>query len=236
VWLETSALPDNLRLYLELFLEVVFELPVRQDDGSLWDHGEVSTRPQRRRKARKGDGPCRWQPFAQVDGNLIPLLESRSVWDPRPLSRAVERNPYCCGVYRPTQAAVSDPDLRLWSSAPLPRVDRLVLGHGRWCVTCQRTRYTTVRRWGPAPRASTAACGGRPPPCHSRCEPVTPRHPPRFFERRPGMDRPALPGLQRAAATRSGVVRWVDSGVHSRGFTSAFWRRRAVASPAGGRG
>lgn len=41
VWLETSSLPDNLRPYLELFLEVLFELPVRQDDGTLWTHEEV---------------------------------------------------------------------------------------------------------------------------------------------------------------------------------------------------
>lgn len=43
VWLETSSLPDNLRPYLELFLEVVFELPVRQDDGTLWTHEEVGS-------------------------------------------------------------------------------------------------------------------------------------------------------------------------------------------------
>lgn len=42
MWLETSCLPDNLRVYLELLLEVIFELPVRQDDGSVWSHEEVS--------------------------------------------------------------------------------------------------------------------------------------------------------------------------------------------------
>jgi len=41
-WLETSALPDHLRPLLELWLEVLFELPVRQEDGSLWTSEEVT--------------------------------------------------------------------------------------------------------------------------------------------------------------------------------------------------
>ncbi len=42
VWLETSALPDHLRPLLELWLEVLFELPIRQEDGTLWSSEEVA--------------------------------------------------------------------------------------------------------------------------------------------------------------------------------------------------
>jgi hypothetical protein len=46
VWFETSSLPDHLRPMLELLFEVIFELPVRQDDGTLWTQEEVRS-PQR---------------------------------------------------------------------------------------------------------------------------------------------------------------------------------------------
>lgn len=42
VWLETSSVPDHLRPLLELWLEVLFDLPIRQEDGSLWSPREVA--------------------------------------------------------------------------------------------------------------------------------------------------------------------------------------------------
>jgi len=41
VLIDTTCLPDHLRLYIELYLEAVYELPIREEDGSITPYEEV---------------------------------------------------------------------------------------------------------------------------------------------------------------------------------------------------